>query len=158
MSPVFTCTCDELFVRALIAVFFSLLSGVSVWEVQVWAERRGAVLCGSLPTDGVRGPGVRAGSVLSHLQGWWVKMMISFNKPFGEQFIPVQSVSQWHWHESPTSASFCSRAPQQELWEQGSKAFISLTQSRQHAALQCVQYLATSDQICLNEVTAKKYG
>lgn len=30
MSPVFTCACDELFVRALIDVFFSLLSGVSV--------------------------------------------------------------------------------------------------------------------------------
>lgn len=78
--------------------FFSLLSGVSVWEVQVWAERRGAVLCGSLPTDGVRGPGVRAGSVLSHLQGWWVEMMISFNKPVHSSAVGIPVALAWKPH------------------------------------------------------------
>lgn len=47
---------------------------------------------------------------------------------------------------------FCSRAPQQELWGQGSATLILLTQSTQHAALtlQRLQSLALSE--CIFEL------
>ena len=117
-----------------------------MWEVPLWAKWRGVVLRGGLPSDRVRGPGVRARSVLSHLQDWWVDPT-----SFSDTLLQYdQSPSGGCWVaplEQPRVKCSCSRAPRQEFWGQGSTTFILLTHSTRRAAVRCLQPHAKSGYI-----------